>query len=72
MNPDMSVRCGRGANRLVIVVLVGVLGLVVASTRVYPHAWLWGNQLGPLLAPVFPFHHDFPGVHRNGKIDWWW
>jgi RHS repeat-associated protein len=38
-----------------------------------PNAYLLGSQVGPIARHIgINWRHDFPGVHSNGHIDWWW
>ena len=38
-----------------------------------PNAYLLGSQAGPIARHIgINWRHDFPGVHPNGRIDWWW
>lgn len=39
-----------------------------------PSAYLLGSQLGPPAHRYLGINwrHSFPGVHKDGTIDWWW
>jgi len=39
----------------------------------HPDAYLLGSQLGPLARHIgINWRHNFPGVHSDGSVDWWW
>ena len=53
--------------------VLGIPGYTVGDEGI-PNAFLLGSQAGPIAHSVFGINwrHDFPGVHSNGYIDWWW
>jgi hypothetical protein len=35
-------------------------------------AYLLGSEFGPIAQKFgINWRHNFPGIHRNGSVDWW-
>jgi hypothetical protein len=53
--------------------LFGVKDYTVGDEGI-KNAWLLGSQAGPCAQKYLGigWRHDFPGIHADGHIDWWW